>query len=246
MSISQEASDMTRALFLRNLLLTSMCFLVLAAALSGCASLPKKAMDDAEKALREAVVVSECAQEEFRAAEEMMVQAKALVEQGDYEEAEIKAKLAKQLAEKAQKAGEDRWEECQKAKNVKPIEVVEAKDDIDNIFKDGRLGTVFFDYDEATLTAEAQSVLQKNAEWMRRNQEARVQIEGHCDERGTTEYNIALGERRAVTVRKYLVQLGIESSRLSIISFGAEQPLVTGNSEGSFLRNRRAEFLVKE
>jgi peptidoglycan-associated lipoprotein len=237
---------MNCALSLRDLLATLIYTLVLALTLAACAGPPKKALDDAEKALREAVVVSDCAQEEFREAEEMMAQAKALVEKGDYEEAEIKAKLAKKLADNARQAGEDRWEDCQKAKNVEKEVVVKPKDDIDNILQNGRLGAVYFDYDEATLAAEAQDTLQKNAEWMRRNQSARVQIEGHCDERGTTEYNIALGERRAVAVRKYLVQLGVESSRLSIISYGAEQPMVGGNSENSFLKNRRAEFLVKQ
>jgi len=210
----------------------------------GCGGPPKEAMDAAEKALREAVVVSECAEAEFKEAEQMLAQAKALVESGDYEEAEIKAKLAKQLADKARAAGEAAWDDCQKAK-VGKVVVEKPKDEIDNLLKDGRLGAIYFDYDEATLTDTAQKTLQKNAEWMRRNLSAQIQVEGHCDERGTTEYNIALGERRAVAVRKYLIQLGIDSARLSIISYGAEQPIVFGNTEETFVKNRRAEFLVQ-
>lgn len=211
----------------------------------GCGGPPKEAIEAAEQALREAVVVSSCAEKEFREAEEMLAQAKALVESGDYEEAEVKARLAQKLAESARKAGEERWEDCQKAKA--PAEVAKVPDDeIDQLLKNGRLGAIYFDYDEATLTDQSQKTLQKNAEWMRRNAASRIQIEGHCDEQGTAEYNIALGERRAVAVRKYLVQLGIEGARLSIISYGSEVPALVGNTDASFVKNRRAEFLVQK
>ena len=175
----------------------------------------------------------------------MLAQAKSLAEAGDYEEAEIKAKLAKKLADKARAAGEAAWEDCQKAKNT-PVVVEKPKDEIDNLLKDGRLGTIYFDYDEATLTDRAQKTLQQNAEWMRRNASARVQVEGHCDERGTTEYNIALGERRAQTVERYLINQGFSPSRMSMISFGEERPAVSGSNEAAWAQNRRVELKVVE
>ncbi len=213
--------------------------------LVGCAKPPEKALADAEKALREAVVVSECAEEEFKEAEEMLAEAKRLVEKGEYDKAEAKAKAAKSLADRARKTGEDRWKDCQDAKN-KPVVVEKTPDDIDSLLKNGRLAAVYFDYNESVLTEPTQKVLQKNAEWMRRNPGAQITIEGHCDERGTTEFNISLGERRAQTVRKYLVQLGIDGSRLKTVSYGSEMPAVVGNSDTSHDKNRRAEFAVTQ
>ncbi len=217
--------------------------LALALAMGACAQPPEKALADAEQALREAVVVSECAKAEFAEAEAMLAEARRLVEAGDYDEAEVKARSARTLAERARKLGEERWEDCQKAKATPPVEVV--KDDIDGLLKDGRLGTIYFTYDEATLSDEAQKTLQANAEWIRRHPEAKVTIEGHCDERGTAEYNLSLGERRASAVRKYLIQLGIEGPRLDVLSYGAEMPAVEGNTDESLSKNRRAEFAVK-
>jgi len=104
------------------------------------------------------------------------------------------------------------------------------------------LQTVFFPYDSSVLTPDARSQLQSNAEWIKSNS-ASVQVEGHTDERGSVEYNFALGERRAKAVRAYLVSLGVSASRLSVISYGEEKPLVSGDSEQSYARNRRANFL---
>ena len=104
---------------------------------------------------------------------------------------------------------------------------------------------VFFDYDQYLLTEGAQNILQKNAEWLRSHPQARILIEGHCDERGTVEYNLALGERRAQSVKDYLSSLGISSDRISMISYGKEKPFVVGHSEESWAQNRRAHFLLQ-
>jgi peptidoglycan-associated lipoprotein len=82
------------------------------------------------------------------------------------------------------------------------------------------------------------------AEGLKASKNAVVQIEGHCDERGTVEYNLALGERRAQSVKNFLSQLGVESSRLSTISYGEEKPVVQGHTEDAWLKNRRAEFVI--
>ena len=98
---------------------------------------------------------------------------------------------------------------------------------------------VFFSYDRYDLTREAQAILQKQAAWLKAYPQATVVVEGHCDERGTREYNLALGERRANAVRDYLVALGIPAARLSTISYGKERPVVLGANEAAFAQNRR-------
>ena len=105
------------------------------------------------------------------------------------------------------------------------------------------LYTVNFEYDRASLTQEARRQLASNADWMRSRPAVGIQIEGHCDERGSIEYNLSLGERRAKAVRDYLVSLGIERSRLNIISYGEEKPLVRGDNESAYSKNRRANFV---
>lgn len=104
------------------------------------------------------------------------------------------------------------------------------------------LVSVHFDYDSSTLSTESRRQLADNAEWIKSNK-ATVQIEGHCDSRGSGEYNLALGERRAKAVKGYLVSLGVDSKRMTIISYGEEKPLATGDSEDAYAKNRRVNFV---
>ena len=97
---------------------------------------------------------------------------------------------------------------------------------------------VFFAYDQATISPEGQQILQRQADWLKRYGNVAVTIEGHCDERGTREYNLALGERRAAAVKNVLVALGIPASRVSTISYGKERPIVVGSSEEGYAQNR--------
>ena len=103
------------------------------------------------------------------------------------------------------------------------------------------LGTVYFVYDSAALRSDATGTLKKNGDAMRGATDAVVTLEGHCDERGSEEYNLALGERRAEAVRKYLVDLGIPGSRLRVVSFGEAKPAVMGHDESAWKWNRRVE-----
>jgi peptidoglycan-associated lipoprotein len=103
---------------------------------------------------------------------------------------------------------------------------------------------IYFDYDKADLKPEAIARLDKAAEWLKANPSANVQIEGHCDERGTNEYNLALGERRALAARRYLVSLGVSSERIFTVSYGEERPAVEGHDESAWQYNRRDEFKV--
>lgn len=100
---------------------------------------------------------------------------------------------------------------------------------------------VHFEFDQYVLTADARDTLKKNAAYLKAKG-VRVQIEGHCDERGSDEYNLALGEKRALAVKNYLVSLGVPADRLSIISYGEEIPLVMASTEAAWAQNRRAEF----
>ena len=100
--------------------------------------------------------------------------------------------------------------------------------------------TVYFDYDQSSLTSEAQATLDRQAAFLKASPSFRITIEGHCDERGTREYNLALGDRRASAVRDYLVAKGINASRLSTISYGKERPSVGGSNDTSYALNRRS------
>ena len=103
---------------------------------------------------------------------------------------------------------------------------------------------VHFAFDSFLLNAEAERILEQKAAWLQDNADASVQIEGHCDERGTSAYNLALGERRANAVQQYLTVLGVDVDRLSTISYGEEQPLDPGHDEAAWSRNRRAHFVL--
>lgn len=105
------------------------------------------------------------------------------------------------------------------------------------------LNTVNFAYDSSTLDGAARELLSGNSKWMKDNGKYSVQIEGHCDSRGSVEYNLALGERRAKAVRDYLTSLGVDKKRLSIISYGKEKPLELGDTEAVHAKNRRANFV---
>jgi len=105
---------------------------------------------------------------------------------------------------------------------------------------------IFFEFDSASLSDEAQNILRRKAEWLRENPRARVIIEGHCDERGTNEYNLALGDRRAYSAKSFLVDLGINDSRITTVSYGEEQPLVSRSDEDAWAKNRRAHFVIKQ
>ncbi len=105
------------------------------------------------------------------------------------------------------------------------------------------LYTINFDYDKANLTDEAKSLLASNVDWIKSNPSKIVQLEGHCDERGSTEYNLALGDRRARSVKDYLTSLGVDANQLVVISYGKEKPLTYGESDSDHNKNRRVNFL---
>ncbi|MDJ0784984.1 MAG: peptidoglycan-associated lipoprotein Pal [Desulfosarcinaceae bacterium] len=104
---------------------------------------------------------------------------------------------------------------------------------------------LYFDFDSAVLSPMSQEVLQRKADWMNENMDATVIIEGHCDERGTAAYNLALGERRADAAKDFMVNLGIAADRITTISYGEEKPVDPGKNEEAWAKNRRAHFVVE-
>lgn len=104
---------------------------------------------------------------------------------------------------------------------------------------------VFFDYDQHDLTGEARATVERQAQWLKQYGNVSIVVEGHSDERGTREYNLALGEKRATTVRNYLIANGVDAGRVQIISYGKERPAVMGSDEQSWAQNRRAVVVIQ-
>ena len=119
-----------------------------------------------------------------------------------------------------------------------------AQKTLDQLNKERPLSDVFFALDQSTIQNEGRASLTTNANWMKRWTNTRISIEGHCDERGTAEYNLGLGERRANAVKAYLVELGVPADRITIVSKGKESPFCTDSSESCWQQNRRGHFII--
>jgi len=150
---------------------------------------------------------------------------------------------AKKAAEKARLAELERQkqleqqkleEERLKAEQMKKL----AMEQFENMH-------VHFSYDSSVLDDKAQEILKSKADWLRNNPGKKALIEGHCDERGTVAYNLALGDRRAESAKRFLISLGIDGSRLATVSYGEERPISTGGGEAAWAQNRRAQFVIK-
>jgi len=120
---------------------------------------------------------------------------------------------------------------------LSPEQAAEARKAFENV-------DIHFDYDSALLTPQAQEILREKARYMKENPATNVIIEGHCDERGTNEYNLALGEQRAKMTQEFLVALGVSASRIKTVSYGEERPLDRSNTEQAWAKNRRAHFVI--
>ena len=108
----------------------------------------------------------------------------------------------------------------------------------------GYIQDAFFDFNESTLSSAAQAALSASADWLKKNGQYNLLVEGHCDERGTEQYNLALGDRRANTAKEYLVTLGVDASRIRTVSYGEERPFDGGHDESSWAKNRRAHLVL--
>jgi len=123
-------------------------------------------------------------------------------------------------------------------------EQIFAQKSLDQLNAERPLADVFFDYDQSAVRDDGRAPLQKNADWLKRWTSTQVTVEGHADARGSSEYNLALGSRRATAVKDYLVNLGIPGNRITVVSKGKEQPFCTAESEECWQQNRRGHFLI--
>jgi len=159
--------------------------------------------------------------------------------------AEEEAAAAKKRAEEeAAAAAKKRAEEEAAAAAKKRAEEEAARKLLQDQINAFESEKIYFDYDKADLKPEAQAVLEKKAKFLNENSSFAVTIEGHCDERGTNEYNLALGERRADAAKKFLASLGISEGRITTVSYGEEKPVAVGHDESAWSQNRRDEFKV--
>lgn len=115
---------------------------------------------------------------------------------------------------------------------------------VEELNRKGYLKDAFFDFDRYEVRADQRETLSRDAAWLKENPGVKLTLEGHCDERGTAQYNMALGERRAAAARDYLVHLGVDSARIQIVSYGKERPFAAGHDEKAWSQNRRDHFLV--
>jgi peptidoglycan-associated lipoprotein len=125
-----------------------------------------------------------------------------------------------------------------------PVESSPLSGDLDQLNRAGYLKDAFFDYDKSDIRDDARAVLAADGEWLKKYASVQVLIEGHCDERGTSEYNLALGDRRANACKEYLVSLGLDGARIKTVSYGKERPFCTASTEDCWQQNRRGHFVI--
>ena len=123
-------------------------------------------------------------------------------------------------------------------------EEVFARKSLDQLNSERPLGDVFFELDKSDIRDDSRGLLQRNADWMKRWTSTMITVEGHCDSRGSSEYNLALGNRRASAVKDYLVSLGVPANRVTLVSKGKEQPFCSEDSESCWQQNRRGHFII--
>ncbi|MCG6917972.1 MAG: peptidoglycan-associated lipoprotein Pal [Deltaproteobacteria bacterium] len=158
------------------------------------------------------------------------------------EERAVESAAAQQSAEEAAAAREAKLAQMSEADRQREEAAMMAEEARMRAFVDEH---IHFDFDKYDLKPKAMMILDEKAAYLREHPEVRVLIEGHCDERGTNEYNLALGDRRANSAKNYLVRSGVAESRITTISYGEEQPLCTEHAESCWWRNRRAQFQVR-
>jgi peptidoglycan-associated lipoprotein len=199
----------------------------------------KKVAEDAVKKAAEAKEAEVAKKEEAKKAAEAKkaeVAKKEEAKKAAIEAAVQKQELAKEEAEIAVEQDADKSVEAPKVVTIISAPLEETDSAVNE------MELVYFDYDKSVISSAFSEIIQKNYEWIAENPDVQIQLEGHCDERGTNEYNLALGERRAKAVFDYLVSLGANPSQFTMVSFGEERPATSGSNEVAWGKNRRVEF----
>ncbi len=219
--------------------------------LASCGKDAQKAIDEAQTAVNAArdAGADQYAPDEYKSAEELLTKAKGEYDGRDYKPAQADALSSKNQADLARQRALDR--KAAEAQTGKPAETTTAynvsslgEQPVPEDQAKAALKDIHFSFDSADLDEAAKQALVGNAKWLSAHPEIKLVIEGHCDERGSEDYNLALGERRAKAVRDYLVSLGVEPGSLSIISYGETMPLDPGHDETAWAKNRRAHFAI--
>lgn len=181
-------------------------------------------------------IFSGCAEKKAVVKDEAVQETKVAAAQAPTTDDEA-ARIAKEQAEReaALRAQAEREAEAKRAALAKEAAAL----------ADLKIQNIYFDYDKSGIREDAREILKANAKIFTKKSAAEIVVEGHCDERGTAEYNIALGERRAQEAKQYLVNLGIDASRMETISYGEERPLDNRSTEEAWAQNRRVQFLLK-
>lgn len=154
---------------------------------------------------------------------------------------EEKPAAAKTETKAPQKAAEDTGKQKQQLAQVERTKIKEAEAAVSPI---AGFDFIYFDYDKFNVKPEYRGTVNKVADWLKKNSDYKLRVEGNCDERGTAEYNLALGEKRANSAKDYLVKLGIDKGKINTISYGKEKPVDPGHNEEAWAKNRNAHFVV--
>ena len=228
---------MSRKYLLIGVLVVSMAMWVLA---TGCrCKYPQEEMDAARNSIADAKAADapKYASEEFKSAEDMLARAETQANENECDEAKASAIETVRLAEIAKELALKR-----KAEEMAPPPPPPPPPEVKKL---PLLRAVYFDFDKFNIRSDQRSMLEANGKALMENAEYSVIIEGHCDERGTNEYNLALGQRRADSAKNFLIGMGVSPSRMTTISYGEERPADPGHNEEAWAKNRKADFVVK-
>ena len=196
----------------------------------------------AEKAFRSAGIGKDCDKENYLAAEALLKQAREAVSNKEYEQAKELFLAVKKKSDAIVEYYRSHPDECMPRKVVKDDVAVEEEVQDPSEDPNMEMPVIHFVFNESTIRAEDEELVDRVGRWLNNFEEISLQIEGHADERGSIDYNMSLGEKRAREVQNRLIQMGVSRDRLRIISYGEERPVNTGHTESAWDENRRAEF----
>ena len=245
---------------MKNRVLGIILLVAVAVFAASCGRNAKKAIGVAETAVADAKTAEaeQYAPEEYKGAEDYLAKARTEYDQRSYKPAEADAVASKDQAALAKKRALDRKAEGEMIKppaaEEKPAEQPPSEDyNVSSLGEQpvpgqeqaaAALKDISFDFDSSELSEEAKEILVENVKWLEQHPGTRLTVEGHCDERGSIDYNLALGEQRGKSVRDYMVSLGVDHGLLNIVSFGESMPLDPGHDEDAWARNRRTHFAI--